>query len=76
MVASGLCVQCQKTWAARTIVPRPELLALAHIPDADARLFLLFRLRSNIDSDQEIARVRCQQYGVEYDKASDEARRS
>lgn len=57
-------------------VPRPELPALARIPNADARLFLRMYLRSNIESDQEIARARCAQWGVDYARARQEARRS
>lgn len=54
-------------------VPRPELPSLAGIADADQRLFLRFYLRSNQDSDQDIARARCQAFGVEYEQAKREA---
>ena len=57
-------------------VPRPDLPSLAHIADADQRLFLRMYLRSNMERDQAIARARCAKYGVEYEKARDEARRS
>lgn len=58
------------------IVPRQELPSLAAIPDADARLFLRFHLRSNIGKDQDIARARCEAYGIDYEHAKDEARRT
>lgn len=57
-------------------VARPELPSLQGIADADERLFLRFRLRSNVESDQEIARARCLAWGVEYEQARDEAQRS
>jgi len=57
-------------------IPRPELPSLRGVDDADQRLFLRFYLRSNIDKDQDVARARCEQYGVEYETARDEARRS
>jgi hypothetical protein len=55
-------------------VPRPELPILAGIPDADARLFLRFYLRSNIQSDQDIAKARCEKFGIDYAAARDAAR--
>lgn len=57
-------------------VPRVELPSLAGIADADQRLFLRMYLRSNMDSDQEIARRRCAAWGVDYQQARDEARGS
>lgn len=59
----------------RRRVPRPELPSLAHIADADQRLYLRFYLRSHMERDQEIARARCAKYGVEYATARDEARK-
>jgi hypothetical protein len=59
-----------------TKIPRPELPSLQRIPDPDARLFLRFYLRSHVDKDQEIARVRCKAWGIDYDVAKDEARKS
>lgn len=55
-------------------VPRPELAALAHIADSDARFYLRNYLRSNMPADQDIARARCQHYGVDYETARAEAR--
>jgi hypothetical protein len=57
-------------------VPRPELRSLQSIRNADERLFLRFYLRSNIESDQEIARARCERAGVDYETARAEARRT
>lgn len=57
-------------------IPRPELQALQSIDDPDQRLYLRFYLRSNIESDLEIARARCDKYGIDYELARDEARRS
>lgn len=57
-------------------VPRPELPSLRGIADADDRLFLRFYLRSNIECDQDIARARCAAYGIDYERARDEARLS
>lgn len=59
-----------------TKVPRPELQSLARIRNADERLYLRMYLRSNIDSDQDIARARCERWGIDYRTARDEARRS
>ena len=58
------------------LIPRPELPALARVCDADQRLFLRMYLRSNRESDQEIARARCQAWGVDYETARQEAQRS
>ena len=55
-------------------IPRPELPSLAHIDNADQRLYLRFYLRSNMERDQEIARARCTRYGVDYETAKAEAR--
>jgi len=57
-------------------VPRPELPSLRRIPDADARLFLRFYLRSHQDSDQDVARARCAAWGINYELARQEARTS
>lgn len=57
-------------------VPRPALVALAAIDSADERLYLRFYLRSNIDTDQEVARARCEKYGIDYELAKSEARKS
>lgn len=57
-------------------IPRPELPSLRGIADADARLFLLFYLRSNKDEDQEEARKRCATYKVDFEQARLEARRT
>lgn len=57
-------------------VPRPELSCLQHIRVADERLYLRFYLRSNQPQDQDIARARCVEYGVDYAAAIAEARRS
>ena len=57
-------------------VPRPELPSLRRIMDADARLFLRFYLRSHQDADQDVARARCAAWGIDYETARDEARRS
>ena len=59
-----------------TKVPRPELRSLRRIPDSDARLFLRFYLRSHQDSDQDVARARCQAWGIDYEVARQEARKS
>jgi hypothetical protein len=78
LIASpGLCVPCQKvrhTPGAPTRLPRIELPSLRSIRDADQRFFLRMYLRSNIDRDQDIARARCEQYGVDYQTARAEAR--
>ena len=58
----------------REPTPRPELRTLASIRNADERLYLRFYLRSNIESDQDIARARCERYGVHYEAAKAEAR--
>jgi len=55
-------------------VPRQELPSLQCIGDADERLYLRFRLRSNIATDQEVARARCEQWGIDYNVAREEAR--
>lgn len=57
-------------------LPRPELASLRRIPNADQRLFLRFYLRSNMEQDQEEARKRCELYGIDYEQARAEARRS
>lgn len=54
-------------------IARPELPCLQGIEDPDARLFLRFYLRSNIERDQETAKQRCEAYGVNYQRAKDEA---
>ncbi len=54
--------------------PRQELPSLRSIRDADQRLYLRMYLRSLIDSDQEIAKARCAQYGIDYATAREEAR--
>jgi len=59
-----------------TKVPRPDLPSLRRIPDADARLYLRFYLRSHQDKDQDEARARCKEWGVDYEQARQEARRS
>lgn len=59
-----------------TKVPRSELPILRRIPSPDERLYLRFYLRSNIDKDLEIARARCDTYGIDYELARAEARRS
>jgi hypothetical protein len=56
-------------------VPRPELPSLQRIADRDERLYLRFYLRSNIETDQEIARARCARYGIDYETARAEARK-
>lgn len=55
-------------------VPRVELPSLAGIAGADERLFLRMYLRSQVEADQEIARARCEKWGVDYQRARDEAR--
>jgi hypothetical protein len=57
-------------------VPRTELPSLQGIADADERLYLRFYLRSNIQSDQDIARARCERYDIDYEAARAEARKS
>jgi hypothetical protein len=70
-----MCTVCQsRPWAARTQVPRQELPSLAIIHDADQRLFLRMYLRSNIEKDQDVARQRCQEWGIDYETARQEAR--
>ena len=59
-----------------TKIPRTELPALARVRDADQRLFLRMYLRSNQEKDREIARARCQAWGVDYARAREEAQRS
>lgn len=59
-----------------TRLPPVELPSLARIRDADQRFFLRMYLRSNQDSDQEEAKRRCEKWGVDYEQARDEARRS
>lgn len=58
------------------LVARLELPALQSIHDSDQRLFLRFYLRSNIERDQDIARARCIQFGIDFEQARAEARRS
>ncbi len=63
-----------KDWDAQhRVVARPELKSLAAIPDADARLYLRFYLRSNMDRDQDIAKARCAAHGIDYLVARQEA---
>jgi hypothetical protein len=56
-------------------VERAELPSLRRIRDRDERFYLSRYLRSNIDSDQDEARARCEKYGIEYETARNEARR-
>ena len=63
-------------WTARTKVQRTDLPSLRRIPDPDQRLYLRFYLRSHMDRDQEIARARCATFGIDYETARAEARRS
>ena len=57
-------------------IPRPELPSLQSIRFSDERLFLRFYLRSNKDEDQEEAKKRCRDYGIDYEQAKQEARMS
>lgn len=54
-------------------LPRVELPALATIRDADERFFLSRYLRSNMDRDQDVARTRCAEAGIDYEQARHEA---
>lgn len=53
-----------------------DLPSLRTIRDPDQRFFLRMYLRSNMDSDQEIAKARCEAYGIDYQTARQEARQA
>lgn len=55
-------------------LPRVELPALATIHDADERFYLRMYLRSNMARDQDEARKRCAEAGIDYEQARQEAR--
>lgn len=55
---------------------RIELPSLAGIQDNEARFYLTMRLRGSQDSDQEVARARCLEHGVDYETAKQEAGRT
>lgn len=55
---------------------RIELPSLQGIADSEARFHLTMFLRGAQESDQEVARVRCQAAGVCYETAKAEADRT
>ena len=59
-----------------TKIPRIELPALQGIRDADERFYVTMYLRGAQQSDQDEARRRCEQHGIDYQQAHDEARRT